>query len=132
MASFIPKIVYGTGPTTINFTYPWSSDPGEQSKADAAQSTALAGDLQTSYNHTEVMRQVQFQFLSGTELAALQIFFDSWAKLGNSFSYYESKEINSFVTYFLGKLEFLPERMHFSPEINDWRWKVTLTFRRAT
>lgn len=133
--SYIPKIVYNG--ITLTFTYPLDgqTDNGEQSSADVVTSTALAGDLQVVYNHTEITRYLKFRLLTPTQLASLQTFFDNWAKLGNSFSFYESDNLGTFQTYTLDPGStpwvFNPVREVYSGNVGGFLASVEMTFRRA-
>ena len=101
MPSWIPKIIYGTGPTTLTFPNVPCGDPlGEVMSPDVVLQESNVGVRQNQYNHTKRYYSLDFTFLSSTNKADLQTFFD-WAKQNGTFSYYPSNELGTYKTLYL-------------------------------
>lgn len=128
MDNFIPKIVYGTGPTTIVFDYPPERDNGEKKTGVKRESISVAGVRQISLDRTEITRDVSYSFLSPALKASLETFFDAWGKFGKSFRYHQHNENVSYVEYELNDLVFTPTRQ--LPKSGDFLYGVTFKFRR--
>ena len=127
--SFIPRLVYGTGPTTVDFVYPPEKDSDEQHEGDKNESIALSGLRQVSINHIEVTRQVDFTFLTLAQLNDLKTFFYNWGVFAKSFTWYVHKEDNtSGITYELKDLKVPQVRK--IPKGTFFLYGLTLTFRR--
>lgn len=129
--SYIPKIVYNG--ITISLTYPPETDDEEQKEPDITSNTALAGDLQVVYNHTEIKRHVVLSLLTPTQKAALETFFDTWAKFGYEFDYYESDNDTAKQTYSLDpdNFNFTPIRQTYSGLQAGFLYQLEMYFRRA-
>lgn len=114
MASWIPKIVYNS--TTLLFPSPPSGDPygGQTHRPDVNTNISNTGVPQVQYNWTKKTYTVEFVFLSDTDKANIQAFFD-WAKQGGSFDYYSSNELVA-----------TKETMYLElPQDLTWEWMFT-------
>jgi hypothetical protein len=129
MASFIPKLVYGSTPTTVLFDFPPRSDTDEQFTSNKNESIALSGLRQVSVNRIDVDRTVVLDFLTLAKVQELQTFFSNWGAYGKSFSWYESQEdVGSLITYEISDLKLGRGR---SVEKGDhFLYSVTMKFRR--
>lgn len=130
MDNFIPKLIYGPGPTTIVFDYPPDKDEGEKKTGVKRESISVAGVRQITLDRTEITREVQYSFLSPSLKDDLETFFDAWGKYGKSFKYFEHNENVSYVDYELQDLVFSTRRQ--LPKAGDFIYGLTLKFRRYT
>jgi len=131
MASWIPKIVYGSGPTTYVFPDPPSGDPlGENITPDVDETISNTGSIQTQYNYTAQQFKITFTFLASSDIASLRTWYDTCAKLGNSFQFYPSNEVGTYYTLYLLKPKtFKPVRM-FADGSGDFIYQLDLVFTR--
>ena len=91
--SFIPKIVFGTGPTTIAFDFPNKKDPfGLELKHVGKTTVAKSGNTQTITDHILQNNSITFSHVSESIKISLENFFKTHAFLGKSFSYFEDKD----------------------------------------
>lgn len=112
MANFIPKIVYGTGPTTIQFDMPPTGDNLDETfKANAATNYSNAGKSQTQWNYNEHIFSPKFTFVTQSLHDAVYTFFNTWASKGKEFKYYESSDVASYWDVILTKKEFKPRKL---------------------
>lgn len=116
----------------ITFALPPLKDDGEQIDAKERRSVSISGLTQVSIDHTEATRKVKYRFITPTLLTSLRTFFDNHAKLGESFRYYESKEVDSYVTYELLKFEFKPNRLLYKASETGFLYDLELNYRRVT
>lgn len=127
--SFIPKLVYGTGPTTVLFSFPPEDDSDEQSDNVKDETIAISGLRQVSIQHTEVTRTVHLAFLTLAQLNTLKTFFLNWGGFGKSFTWYVHQEDTaSNITYELADLKFPIVRR--IPKGTFFLYDLTLKFRR--
>ena len=90
---YIPKITFGSGPTTITFEFPPKKDPvGEQFKHVGNIVIAKSGLRQTLTDHIEIVNKFEFTHLTAALKASLDNFFQTHALLGKSFSYFFDKD----------------------------------------
>ena len=127
--NFIPKIVYGTGPTTISFRYPPAEDDGEELKPNNKVTTSQSGVDQVSTNFIEAIRKLKFELLDESEYTALELFFRTHAALGKDFKFYEHATEAGFLTYTLDKFGFKPKRRVW--KVDQFLYDVELSFRRV-
>jgi len=131
MANWIPRIQYGGGPTTINFTYPPEGDPeNEVLRGDVRVSQSNSGNEQVQWNYTEEIWTINFVFLSQTELDNLRTFFTSHAVKGNTFTYFPSNDEATNFTMSLADHNFRPKRV-FSDGSGDFIYEVSIQMRRV-
>lgn len=129
MDNFIPKIVYGTGPTTVLFDFPPSADNDEQKEGIKRESISIAGTRQISLDRTEITRACTYKFVTKTLLDQIEVFFEAWGKYGKPFDYYvHNQNALSLVNYELKDLKFNPQRLVSHGA--DFYYTLTLTFRR--
>ena len=65
MANYIPKIEYGTGPTTVTFDLPPTGDNLDETfKANAATNLSNSGSSQTQWNYNEHIFSPKFTFVT--------------------------------------------------------------------
>ena len=131
MADFIPKISYGSGPTVITLSLPPEGDPiGESITVNHETVLSNNGTTQTQYNYTDQIYNVNFVFLTSSELSSLRTFFDDWAKLGKVFNYSIHSDSISYVAFYLNSFEFNPKRA-IADGSGDFYYDLSLSFRRA-
>lgn len=130
---FIPKIEYGTIPTTITFRLPPEGrDPlGRQVTLKGDVSESSSGITQTSIDYLEEVFRVKFYDLNYTEISTLETFFTTHAVFGENFKYYPDKNVASYYTVTLDKREFRPEGEYADPENTDFRYTLAMTMRRV-
>ena len=117
MANFIPKIEFGTGPTTITFDLPPEGDFRSQNfNASEKTSTSNNGTEQTQFNFTEDRLGLSFFFISETIKTQMDNFMLTHALRGLEFSYFESNDEVAFITVTLRRK----------------RWSPTIMFAEAT
>ncbi len=133
MANFIPKIIYGTGPTTIQFEYPPEGDNLNRSaKSSIAVSKSTSGVIQAQFNYLEEDYDVNFVFLTQSLRDQLRTFFDTWGGKGKEFKYYESSDEASFITVTLDSFAFQEKRIIRVNTISqDFIYDIKLSFRRT-
>jgi hypothetical protein len=89
--NFIPKIVYNS--ITYTFPAPPTLDPlNEDITTNVNELEFNTGARQVQYNFTKQTFQANFMFLSETDKTSIQSFFDTWGKLGKTFTYYKSSD----------------------------------------
>lgn len=127
--SFIPKLVYGTGPTTVAFNYPPEDDSDEQFEGIKNETIAISGIRQVSINHVEVTRQVHLSFLTLSQLNQLKDFFTNWAVFGQPFTWFVHQEdTSSDITYECADQKFPIVRR--IPKSTFFLYDITFNFRR--
>lgn len=123
----LPKIVYGTGPTTLNFTYPPVNKPGaDDREAHRNDSVSLSGILQTVWWRTDRFINLQMDFVvQGTDLQNWEAFQD-FGLTGAQFEYYPDATVSG--THYTCTLD----GNKFLPTLNFKRVaKFTLRLRKA-
>ena len=126
--NWTPKIIYGSVPTTITFPYPPDGDPlGEELDANTDDFTSNLGNNQVQYNFTATLYSMTFTYLDLATVTALRLFFNSWAKKGNTFSYYPSSDDSTFMTVFLTTKKFKPVRQ-LADGSGDFLYKLDWSF----
>lgn len=133
MSHNVPKLVYGTIPTAIVFTYPPVAKGGNDPESYVSKdhtNFSLAGVRQTSVDYVQAENTVVLSHLSEAQYQAIATFFKTWGYLGKSFQYYEDQNSASFVTYELNKLAFAAKRIA-AVSANNYLYEITLSFRRT-
>lgn len=131
MAVKIPKIEYGSGPTTITFELPPSGDfLNERNRANARTTISSSGVEQTQWNYNTQEITVNFVFLTQALIDSLRTFFKDHASKGLSFKYFEDKDSPSFETYTLTRKEFSPKRL-FPDDLGGFIYDLRLQMRRT-
>jgi len=92
--NFIPKIVFGSPPTTITFEFPPKGPKvrGASLKHVGTLTKAKSGAQQTITDYIEEINNIQFSHVSETIKGELDTFFVTHALLGKSFSYFFDKD----------------------------------------
>lgn len=129
MAHLIPKLVYGTPETVIEFTYPPREDDGEQYDAQDRVSVALDGTRWTQLQYIEVKRKVKLAFLTDAQVNALRTFYVNHAAKTLSFKWYEDKDLTSYQTYELQKNAMSFNKI--TSVAGGFIWEVTIDLRRV-
>lgn len=115
----------------VEFSYPPMEDIGEQYDAKERRSVSISGLTQVSIDHTEITRKQKYRFITPTLLTTITTFFNNHGKLGESFRFYESKEIDSYVTYELAKYELKPKRILYKAGVSGFLHDLELNYRRV-
>lgn len=130
--NFIPKIEYGSGPTTITFDYPPEGDNlDERFTANAASNKSNSGKEQTQWNYNEHVISPKFTFVSQALHDAFYTFFNTWASKGKEFKYFESSDEVAFWTVTLTKKEFKPRKLVKVCNTDDFIWEFDIEMRRV-
>ena len=132
MADFIPKIEYGTGPTTIEFDVPPIDDPlRERVVSNQRTLKSNNGTTQTQFNYNEEILNPRFRGLSKALADALRTFFKDHGGQGKSFSYFEDKDSASFRTVTLDSFNIRPVRDIPQGTGSDFKYRIELRMRRT-
>lgn len=115
----------------VSFTYPPEIDDGEQLDAKERRSVSISGLTQVSIDHTEYQRSVKYKFITPTQLTTLKTFFNNHGKLGELFRYYESQEVDSYVSYELLDFGFKSKRLLYKAGVTGFLHDVAMKFRRV-
>lgn len=132
--NYIPKIQYGSGPTTITFDYPPEGFDSQGKTINAVQTVSYSADgtEQTSTQYNEEIINLRFKLVSDSLKSSVETFLTSHALLGNDFKYYTHNEEAGFNTYTLTRtgrsVQFIPSSLD---ETDDFTWMFTLQMRRA-
>ncbi len=129
---FIPKIEFGTGPTTIEFLLPPKGDPfGESTNAFNRTSTSRSGLRQVVHDYIEKEFTVTWSHISFTIKAELDTFFDTHALLGLEFKYFFAKAEGAFELVELSDTSFKPKFRRMTRKGAEFLFEVSpVTFRR--
>jgi len=124
--TFIPKIEFGSGPTTIEFDFPQRRPKvvSKKYKHVGTITKSKSGKQQTITDFIEVLHTVDLSHISealGGEGGELEVFFETHALLGKSFDYFFDK--GDVAT----KQTFKMDRS-FSPELREQAPVTTATF----
>jgi len=113
----------------FEFNYPAQKDEGEQATANQSVTRALSGNKQTVTNYIELERALTFGFVTQAERDELRDdFYFDWALLGNSFRYYNDKEVDSFVEYQVDNSKYSQKRQ--VKKHPDYLYQLTFAFSR--
>lgn len=115
----------------VTFDYPPMEDFGEQYDAKERRSVSISGLTQVSIDHTEIVRIQKHRFITPTLLTTITTFFNNHGKLGESFRFYESKEVDTYVTYELAKYELKAKRLLYKASVSGFLHDLELSFRRV-
>jgi hypothetical protein len=129
MANYIPKIIYGSGPTTVNFDAPIFQDSGEILVKKETVSISLAGVRQVSRQYVEAVRKIKVRFLTESRKAELETFFLSHGSLGKEFNYYVHADEVTVVVYELVTPRFEPKKVAIAG--GAFVYDLELEFRRV-
>jgi hypothetical protein len=113
----------------IEFDYPPIENSGERINPQERRNVSLSGITQTSIDHIEASRTLNFSFLSETKFQEIKAFFQTWAVYGESFDYFEDKTLTSFLTYEIKNFDFSPVKI--APKGTGYVWAVPLQIRRV-
>lgn len=128
MANFIPKIEYGTGPTTLTLALPPEDDSDELLEGVKRESVSISGVRQLSLDRTEITREIKLKFLTPSLKSGLETFFNSWGKYGKSFKFFQHSDEVTFTTYEMKDVKLKFDRD--LPKNGDFLYSTKLTFRR--
>lgn len=111
----IPKIVYdpGTGPVTLNFTFPPVEKPGLQDgtsddlTAQRVDSMTLSGHRQSFYVRTDVFRTLTMNYVPFTDMPAWSAFMQ-YAITGGPFNYFPDTTQSGFTVFTLEDTDWSP------------------------
>ena len=111
--NWIPKIIYGSGSTTITFDYPpdGMNVRGLETKGTGAVSHSADGSEQTSFNHLEEVSTVNFKMISTSLKDLMDTFMQAHALKGSSFDYYPHNGESTSYEYTLSSRSFNPTPM---------------------
>lgn len=108
MAFPVPKIVWGTGPTTLAFTYPpiqkGMLDDREALRHDSITSSGLR---QSVIERIDIIRPLQMENVPWEDLPAWETFID-FALAGGTFLYYPDATASAYKTFELMDTSFSP------------------------
>jgi hypothetical protein len=110
MAYPVPKIIYdpGSGPVTLNFTYPPTQKPMIDNRAAVRHdSMSSSGFRQVALERVDIIRPLQFENVPWIDLQNIGTFID-FALQGFSFSYYPDATLTAFQTFELSDTDFNP------------------------
>ena len=134
--NYIPKIVYGTGDTTIEFDYPPEGLDSQSdkivTKAKVSQSTN--GKIYASFNFNEEQIALKFSFITQELKDAVKTFITTHASRFNEFKYYPHKSETTYYTYTLAVNHFTTK---FKPmarkeqDNGDFLYEFVLKMRRT-
>lgn len=132
--TFIPKIEYGTGPTTIEFeTPPEGFDPNQKKLEHIGKvSESANGTTQTSTNYIKNKMKFTWQFISKSLIDTLETFYTVHGIPGKSFKYYPDKDEAAYFDVEIDKSDrkFNAEGTH--PDgLGDFKYKLKTTFKRV-
>lgn len=92
------------------FTYPPIKDAGDELNPKGTKKTAFSGATQFNLKYIEIMRMLNFDFLTKDEIDALRIFYNTHASLLDEFRYFEDKDVVDFVAVELSDPKFKPKK----------------------
>ncbi len=96
MADHIPRIVYGSVPTTIQFIYPPEGDPlGEIPKASNVTTLSANGQIQNNQKYVARFYSMKMFFVSETVKALFDTFFLDHGSLKMSFTFYPHSDVDT-------------------------------------
>jgi len=137
---FYPRIVYGSSPTTIDFTNPAHLPAPPTELAVRGENVSLAGAGETLFIRDEVRVTLQFPTLFKSEAAALRTMWNNWGKYGRQMALTLDRnstatgqyEYDEFNTYFnkavlIGNPFAIQRRLE-----SDIVYSVELVFRQDT
>jgi hypothetical protein len=131
--NYIPKIVYGSGPTTIEFDYPPRKDPfGQDLQHVGKVVESKNGTQQVLTDYIVKKNDITFSFLTDAKKTAIETFLTTHAFLGNSFTYWEDK--NDALTARTVTLDTAGRRVDFkvlTRKGSGFLWELTLKFREV-
>ena len=113
----------------IEFDFPPIENGGERINPQERRNVSLTGITQTSIDHIEATRTLNFSFLSETKFQEIKNFFQTWAVYGESFDYYDDKTLTNFLTYEIKNFDFSPVKI--APKGTGYVWAVPLQIRRV-
>lgn len=128
--NLIPKLIYGTPETTIEFSYPPAQDDGEQFDAKEKQTVALDGTKWTKVDYIEVRRKLTLSFLTDAQADSLREWYTDHSSLGYFFKWFDDKELPAFTNYQLDKNSLQLSKVVAVGQ-NAWLWSCVLEFRRV-
>ena len=107
----LPKIVYGSGPTTLNFTFPPVNKPGtDELKAERTDTITSTGLKQSVFERTDTFKTLQMDYVPAADLANWAAFI-AYAIEGGEFEYYPDATISgTHATYTLEDTDWKPQR----------------------
>lgn len=131
--NYIPKIVYGTGPTTIQFDYPPKGDVKNQTlKATGRTTVSKSGAQQTVTDFVEEINKLTYSHVSETLKTSLETFFLTHALLGKSFTYFfDSGDVATSFTVQLDPTSFKIDFDIMTRKGTGFVYKFTMAFRRV-
>lgn len=129
--NYIPKIQYGTGPTTITFELPPEGDNlDEIFRANVNKTISTGGVEQVQWNYNEHLISPNFVFLTQSLHDQLETFYLNWASKGKEFKYFESEDEPTYWTVTLDKNEFTAKKI-VCDGLGGFIWDVELKMRRS-
>lgn len=130
--NYIPKIVYGSVPTTISFSYPPSgfNSQGISVVSNQAVNYSANGSRQTCNNYLEEIIDLEFSLVSDAIKQTVDTFMITHALLGENFRYYPHASEATYYTYTLSDSFYnpMPSSLDTSP---NFTWAFKLSFRRT-
>ena len=135
MANLIPKIEYGTTPTTIEFEYPpKGKDPfGKKIRTKSQLGESANGETQTSFLANIQTNEFVFSYVSKTIIDALETFYLTHASRGLTFKYFFDKDEAGFIEVELDKSsrKFEPKSIFYKSADNDFRYELKMKVRQV-
>lgn len=130
--NFIPKIEYGSGPTTITFELPPAGDNlDEKIVGNTVTNKSNSGIEQSQFNYNEHIISPKMTFVSQAIKDAFYTFFITWGSKGKEFKYFESSDEVTYFTVTLTKKEFKPRKLFRVNNIDDdFVWEFDIEMRR--
>lgn len=131
MANNIPKIIYGSGPTTITFDYPPSGDPlNEKLEGAGDESISADGTLQYSHRYIERTYKVKLEFVTKTDADAFRTFLQNSGLKRESFDYYQHSDGSALGTFTLDDKSVRIERV-LPGASSDYLYTIEFTMREV-
>lgn len=128
----IPKIVYGTSNTTIEFNKVLSGfDLEEKIITNSTNNVTHSGNTQTVFNFNEFQKTLKFSHIEESHYQLMLTFMTTHALHGKSFDFYPDKTSSTFVTY---TLQTSKRARQFKPKVispNPKLYKFDIYVRRV-
>lgn len=137
---FYPRLSYGSGATTIDFTNPCHLPAPPTELSVRAENFSLAGFMERLHIRDEVRLTLQFPMLFKAEVVALRTMWNAWGKYGHQMALTLDRnstatgqdEYDAWNTYF-SRAELLTNP--FAPQrrvIGDIVYAIELNFRQGS
>ena len=113
----------------LDFQYPPKIDSEEELKPSQTVTTSLSGINQYQTNYLEGVRDLEFDLVQQTDADKLKDNFYIYAYKGNSFKYYEDKDVISYKTVELDQKSFSRKRR--TSRGSSFFYSIKLSLRRV-